>query len=558
MLTQLYIQNIAVIEKTSIEFQPGFNIFTGETGAGKSILIDAISAVLGFRASRDLIRTGAERAVVTALFEALSPDTLAALAEFGYEPEEDGSLLLSREFSAEGKNSCKICGRPATVSILREVAETLINIHGQHDNQALLQPEKHIRFIDSFAGNDELLVRYRQQYGKLQEIKKELEALNMDDAEKKYRIDLLTYQIDEIASAELKPGEEEELTTQKKMITNSAKIVESVNEADLALSGDDEAEGLVAMLDTAKNAISNASRYFSNLEDMAARVDDIYYELREYASEIRGYTTELDLDVGDIDRIESRLDSIYKLKHKYGATIDEVLEFLQRSQEELSTINRSEEMQKKLGAQLAQVTYSAQKLAETLSAARKTAAKSFTAAVGEELKFLDMPFVRLAVENEIGALLPSGIDNMEFTISTNPGEPPKPLSKIASGGELSRVMLSLKNVLADKDRVGTLIFDEIDTGVSGRAAQKIGQKLAQVSKGRQIICVTHLAQVASYADNHLLIEKSVRGERTFTDVRSLTREERVREVARIIGGEAVTETVLRSADEMLKFAEKQA
>ncbi|WP_312641851.1 DNA repair protein RecN [Hydrogenoanaerobacterium sp.] len=558
MLTQLYIQNIAVIEKTSIEFQPGFNIFTGETGAGKSILIDAISAVLGFRTSRDLIRTGADKAIVTALFDRLSQDTVDALAEFGYEPEEDGSLLLSREFSAEGKNTCKIGGRPATVSILREVAQTLINIHGQHDNQALMAPDKHIKFIDSFADTENLLASYRQQYAQLQDIRKQLEKLNVDEAEKAYRIDLLTYQIDEISDADLKPGEEEELIVQKKRIGNSAKIVESITQADAALNGDDESEGLVAMLGTAKDAIAMAGRYFTNLEEMAARVDEIYYELREYASDIRNYTTDLDFDEGDIDRIELRLDTIYKLKHKYGSSVEEILSYLEKSTEELSSINHSEELQQKLNAQLAQVTYNAQKMAEELSERRQQAAILFTDAVGEELKFLDMPFVRLEVKNEIGALSADGIDNMEFMISTNPGEPPKPLSKIASGGELSRIMLSLKNVIADKDQVGTLIFDEIDTGVSGRAAQKIGQKLAQVSKGRQIICVTHLAQVASYADNHLLIEKNIRNARTYTEVHSLDKAERIHEIARIIGGADITDTVLKNAEEMLRLAEKQA
>lgn len=557
MLTQLYIQNIAVIERASIDFGEGFHVFTGETGAGKSILIGAIGAVLGFRVSRDLIRTGAEKAMVTALFERLSDETCSALSSLGYEPEEDGTLLLSREFSAEGKSSCKIGGRPATVSILREVADTLINIHGQHDNQALISPERHIRFIDSYAGDGELLAQYRQEYAKLCSIKQELEKLNMDEVEKAYRIDLLTYQIDEISSANLKAGEEEELLEQKKQISNSAKIIEAVGQADLAFSGDDENEGLVAMLDSARDALSTAGRYYADLEGMASRVDEMYYELREYASDLRRCTSEMDFNEGDLDAIEARLDTIYKLKRKYGASVEEVLDYLGKSTQELQSINRSEEMQAKLEAQLAQTAYSAQKLAEALSEKRREAAKRLTEAVGEELRFLDMPFVRLEVKSEIGALSADGIDDMEFLISTNPGEPLKPLSKIASGGELSRVMLSLKNVLADRDRVGTLIFDEVDTGVSGRAAQKVGLKLKQASHGRQIICVTHLAQVAAYADRHYLIEKSVRDGRTFTDVRPLDRSGRVSEIARIIGGNEVTDTILSSADEMLRFAERQ-
>ncbi|MEF9852475.1 MAG: DNA repair protein RecN [Hydrogenoanaerobacterium sp.] len=557
MLTQLYIQNIAVIEKTSIDFTPGFNVFTGETGAGKSILIDSISAVLGFRTSRELIRTGADKAIVTAMFTELSSDTTAMLEKLGFEAEEDGTLLLSRELFADGKTTCKICGRPATVSILKEIAGTLINIHGQHDSQVLLEPQKHIKLIDGFAGTEAELLAYKDEYDNLCEVKKRLSQLNMDDTEKAYRIDLLTYQIDEIEAAELHADEEDELLAQKKMLSNSEKILENITDADVAMNGsEDEENGLVPLLATAKDAIINAGRFYPDLVDMGTRLEEIYYELREYASDIHTYTTEISLDTGDIDKIEERIDTIYKLKHKYGSTVAEVLLFLENAKNELNSINRSGELLKELDAKLAKVTYNAQKLAEALSKKRRDGAKAFMQAVGDELKFLDMPFVRLEVQDEIGALSPDGIDNMEFMISTNPGEPPKQLSKIASGGELSRIMLSIKNVMADKDNTGTLIFDEIDAGVSGRAAQKIGQKLAQAAKGRQIICVTHLAQVASYAANHLLIEKTVHNERTYTDVHALTRDGRVNEIARIIGGEPVTETVRQSADEMLKFAEK--
>lgn len=554
MLVQLYIQNIAVIEKASIEFEPGFNVFTGETGAGKSILIDAISAVLGFRTSRDLIRTGADKAVVTALFDHVQPETIQLLAEAGYEPEEDGSLLLAREVSAEGKNSCKIGGRPATVSILRSIAGTLINIHGQHDNQALTSADQHIRFIDGFAGCEELLAEYRKQYQALVAVRHELEGLHIDEAEKAHRTELLTYQTQEIADANLVQGEEDELAAQRKLIHNSAKIVENIAIADKALSGTEDTEGLVAMLSTAKDALALSGRYLQGLEQMAVRVDEIYYELREYASDIRTYTAELEFDPADIDRIESRLDTIYKLKHKYGDSVEEVLRYLEKASGELSAISHSEERKKKLTAQLQQAQNAAAKLAQGLSQKRQGAAQRFTQAVGDELKFLDMPFVRLEIKREETALSPDGIDDMELMISTNPGEPPKPLSKIASGGELSRIMLSLKNVLADKDHVDTLIFDEIDTGVSGRAAQKIGQKLAQASHGRQIICVTHLAQVAAYANNHLLIEKTVRNNRTYTQVKRLSRAERVDEIARIIGGVDITDTVLKNADEMLTLA----
>lgn len=555
MLTELFIQNVAVIEKTSVTFGPGFNLFTGETGAGKSILIDAIGAVLGFRTSRDIVRTGAEKALVTAMFDNLSPQTVAVLAENGYEPEEDGTLLLSRELLTSGKGTCKIGGRPATVSILREVAQTLINIHGQHDSQLLMEPERHMSLIDSYAGTTELLAAYKKQYAVLQGVKRELEKLDMDEAEKTYRVDLLTYQIDEIDSAKLSSGEEEELAAQKKRLANAAKIAECLATADAALNGNDEAEGLVALLDAAKDAASTAGRYIDGLSQTAQRMEEMYYELREYASDIHAYATEAEPD-GDVNSIEARLDLIYKLRHKYGATIAEVLAYAENARRELSAITHAEERKKELESSLAKETYAAQKLAEQLAEKRADAAGHFVGEVGAELKFLDMPFVRLEVNSERGPLGADGIDKMELLISTNPGEPPKSLAKIASGGELSRIMLSLKNVLADRDEVGTLIFDEVDTGVSGRAAQKIGQKLLQASRGRQIICVTHLAQVAAYAQEHLLIEKSVRKERTFTEVRVLEDEERVRELARIMGGEDITETVLQGAREMIARAKE--
>ena len=554
MLTELFIQNVAVIEKTSVSFGPGFNLFTGETGAGKSILIDAIGAVLGFRTSRDIVRTGADKAVVTALFDQLSPQTIAVLAENGYEPEEDGTLLLCRELQSSGKGTCKIGGRPATVSILREIAQTLINIHGQHDSQLLMEPERHMSLIDSYAATGELLAAYKKQYALLQGVRRELEALDMDEAEKTYRVDLLRYQIDEIESAALSPGEDDELSAQRKRLNNAAKIAESLAAADAALNGDDEAEGLVTLLDTAKDAAMTAGRYIESLSQTAQRMEEMYYELREYASDIHALATDTEPE-GDVNAIENRLDLIYKLKHKYGATIEEVLARAEEARGELSAITHSEERKKELESSLAKETYAAQKLAEELALRRKEASGRFLSEVGEELKFLDMPFVRFELDSERCPLGPDGIDRMELLISTNPGEPPKPLAKIASGGELSRIMLSLKNVLADRDEVGTLIFDEVDTGVSGRAAQKIGQKLRQASQGRQIICVTHLAQVAAFAQEHLLIEKSVRGQRTFTEVRALDDEERVRELARIMGGEDITETVLQSAREMIERAQ---
>ena len=554
MLSQLFTQNIAVIEKVQVTFEKGLNVFTGETGAGKSIVIDAINAVLGNRTSRELVRTGAPKALVTALFEEIGDETKEQLLSLGFEPEEDGSLLLSREISSDGKTSCKIGGRPATVSILREVAQSLINIHGQHDSQSLLQPEQHLGYIDQFGKTAALLKEYRLEYAYYAELQRKLHQLRTDEREKAQRMDLLSYQINEISAAALLPGEEEDLQTAKKKMQNSAKIVEALHVTHDLLQGAEESDGILSMLDQAQEQIQILEAYYPQLK--SDRILDIRYELEEVEETLRDALSDAEMDPAELDRIEERLDLIFRLKRKYGGSVEEILNFADQAQQELDSITHAEELQSKLEKEESQSKERLMGLAKRLSEKRKAAAQLFEKQVCAELAFLDMPSVRFFVHSETDKPDETGVDRMEFYISTNPGEPPKPIGKIASGGELSRIMLSLKNVIAEGDRVGTLIFDEVDTGVSGRAAQKIGRKLKQASSGRQIICVTHLAQVAAFADTHLLIAKTVQDGRTFTTVQALPQEERVRELARIMGGESITPTVLASARELILQAKE--
>lgn len=554
MLSQLFIQNIAVIEKVQVTFEKGLNVFTGETGAGKSIVIDAINAVLGNRTSRELVRTGAPKALVTALFEEIGDETKEQLLSLGFEPEEDGSLLLSREISSDGKTSCKIGGRPATVSILKEVAQSLINIHGQHDSQSLLQPEQHLGYIDQFGKTAALLKEYRLEYAYYAELQRKLHQLRTDEREKAQRMDLFSYQINEISAAALLPGEEEDLQTAKKKMQNSAKIVEALHVTHDLLQGAEESDGILSMLDQAQEQIQILEAYYPQLK--SDRILDIRYELEEVEETLRDALSDAEMDPAELDRIEERLDLIFRLKRKYGGSVEEILNFADQAQQELDSITHAEELQSKLEKEESQSKERLMGLAKRLSEKRKAAAKLFEKQVCAELAFLDMPSVRFFVHSETDKPDETGVDRMEFYISTNPGEPPKPIGKIASGGELSRIMLSLKNVIAEGDRVGTLIFDEVDTGVSGRAAQKIGRKLKQASSGRQIICVTHLAQVAAFADTHLLIAKTVQDGRTFTTVQALPQEERVRELARIMGGESITPTVLASARELILQAKE--
>ncbi len=553
MLSRLYIQNIAVIEKVEVPFEKGLNIFTGETGAGKSIVIDAINAVLGNRTSRDLVRSGASKALVTALFERIGIQTKEKLQSLGFEPEEDDTLLLSREISADGKTLCKIGGRPATVSILREIAQSLISIHGQHENQSLSLPEQHLIYIDRFGKTEELFSKYRLQYMRYTQLQQKLRQLQTDEREKVQKVDLLSYQIQEIEAARLQPGEEEDLQTVKKKMQNSARILDALHIAYALLQGTEESDGVLSMLDQLCGQMDELENFYPQIQ--SEQVLDVRYELEEVGEILRDALSDIEMDPTELERIEDRLDLIHQFKRKYGGSIEEILSFAEQAQAQLDAINHTEEMQERLEKESLQTEKKLLEFADQLSKRRRSAAVQLQKLVCDELTFLDMPAVRFMVHMETGRPDETGIDRMEFYISTNPGEPPKPLGKIASGGELSRIMLSLKNVIAEGDQIGTLIFDEVDTGVSGRAAQKIGRKLKQASENRQIICVTHLAQVAAFADAHLLIEKNVQNERTFTTVHTLQQQERVRELARIMGGENMTSTVLASAQELISQSE---
>ena len=550
MLSQLFIKNIAVIESASIDFENGFNVFTGETGAGKSILIDAINAVLGGRTSRDLVRTGASKAFVSAVFSDISPKVKNILEELGYDSDED-DLLISREISSEGKNICKINARPATVSALKQLSCALIDVHGQHDSAILQNPELHIGYIDAYGNTSAELLSYAESYKAMKETERAIKKISMDDSDKEARIDLLKYQIGEIESAAIEEGEEEELLALSKRIKSSENIMELVSDTVAALDGDDGSEGALEELETVIKNAQQLAEYFPDFTEISEKFKSSYYELEEFANDVKNCADELDFDPNLQNRTEKRLDEIFRLKRKYGGSVEAMFAYYNKAKNELDGIEFSEERLEKLNKEYAVLKKAAEEKAYVLTQKRLDAAKSFEHAVMNELSYLNMPNVRFSVNFEHTDYFESGCDNIEFYIATNAGEPLKPLAKIASGGELSRIMLSIKNVLADKDEVGTLIFDEVDTGISGAAAQKVGKKLKQVSKGRQIICVTHLAQVAAFADNHLLISKATENERTFTSVTSLDKEGRICELARIMGGE-ITDSLKNSAKELLE------
>lgn len=554
MLSELYIENIAVIKKAAIALSAGFNVFTGETGAGKTILVGAINAVLGERTSREMIRVGEQRALVSALFTDLSPEAMRTVEALGFTVESDGALLVSREIGADGKTSAKINGRPATISMLRQVSACLVDIHGQHDNQILLSPERHLRLIDDYAGLDGLLAEYKEEYDALCAIRRELSSISTDEAEKARRIDLLSYQVEEIEKAQLQEGEEEALLAQRRLIRNAERVAQSLQEASVFLEGNEEADGILSLMGLLSSAVNAAAEYIPDLADAAERIAGMGYELEEYKSDISRAMEEIAFDPRLLDEVEQRLDLIYSLKKKYGGSIEEVLAFGEQAARELEEITTSEERLQALQVKEKQAKVRTEQRALALREARLAAAQQFVEQVAQELAYLDMGSVRLSfamTERELG---PGGADGLELLISTNPGEPPKPMAKIASGGEISRIMLSVKNVLAASDRISTSVFDEIDTGVSGKAARKIGEKLKQVSLGRQVICVTHLAQVAAFADHHLLIAKRTDADSAITEVTALTGEQRVREIARIISGERITDLALENAREILALA----
>lgn len=554
MLSNLYIENIAVIEKTSIDFKKGLNVMTGETGAGKSIVIDSINAVLGNRTSKELIRTGASSAFVSAEFTNLSEKAIAVIYEAGFELE-DGELLIQREISTTGKNKCRINGRPATVSTLKEIGVQLINIHGQHESYELMSPELHISYIDKLAGLESEIEAYQEVYKKYKKLSAELKKATVDESERERKIDLLKYQIDELEDADLRDGEYEELNEQKAVLQNSEKIIEAIMSSRALMNGDEESSGVLENLQEINSQLSDISEYMSEVEPINSRIESAIYELEDCLSELTGLTDLVDTDGGSLDSIEERLDLIYTLGKKYGSTIKEMLDFLDKAKKELNALVMYDENREALIKECDKAYKEAEKLAKALSEKRKVTSSEFADKVCEEMAFLDMPNVKLVVVQEKCELNSFGCDNIEFLISTNPGEPPKPISKIASGGELSRMMLAVKNVLSDKDDIDTLIFDEVDTGISGSAAQKVGLKLREVSKSRQVLCVTHLAQIAAMGNSHFKISKSVRDEKTFTKVEELDHEGRKQELARIIGGTEMTKASLDYAEEMLRAGE---
>ncbi len=551
MLSQLFIKNVAVIESASIDFENGFNVFTGETGAGKSILIDSINAVLGGRTSRDLVRTGTDKAIVSAVFSDISKETERLLDELGYDIEDE--LMISREISSEGKSICKVNMRPATAGVLKQLSSVLIDVHGQHDSVILQNPELHIGYIDSFGNTEKELSEYRESYKKLRTVEREIKKIINDDSDKTARIDMLKFQIGEIEAASIEEGEEDELLALSKRIKSAENIMELISETIGALDGNGENEGALEGLSTAIENCARLAEFFPQYEGLSEKFKEMYYEFEEFANDVKENADELDFDPALQNRTERRLDQIFRLKRKYGGSVEEMFKYYNKAVSELENIEFSEERLEKLQKEQKKLFEETAKLADILCKKRHRAAEAFEKAVSEELAYLNMPNVRFNVHFEEIEFAESGKDNLEFYIATNAGEPLKPLTKIASGGELSRIMLSIKNVLADKDNVGTLIFDEVDTGISGSAAQKVGQKLKQVSGGRQIICVTHLAQVAAYADNHMLISKSTEGGKTFTSVESLGKDGRINELARIMGG-SMTEALKKSAEELLELS----
>lgn len=558
MLKTLDIENIAVIEKAQIEFSAGFNVLTGETGAGKSIVVDSINAILGERTTRELVRNGADFAFVSALFTDINKTVKDKLSELGYIPEEDNSLLLTRRISSDGKSACKINGRPATVSVLREVGDTLVNIHGQHDSQSLLNPDCHYKFIDMLSGGSELIENYKSAFSEFIHIRRRLKQLTAQAEKNDNSTELLDFQINELENADIKAGETEKLTARKKILDNADGALEAYNAVLSTLSGDDENAGVKLSLASVANEIEKYSDVSDDTAKAYSLLQNIDDELETVKSLVENAAQSLDYDPDEKEKIEERLDQLYRLGKKYGGTEEAMLENLEKFKAQRAAINTDEEELEKLTEEYDSSFDKVQKLAGELSDLRKQTAFKFENDVKAQLEFLDMPKISFKVNFEKGILSSAGIDKIEFLISTNPGEPPKPLAKIASGGELSRIMLAIKNILAYNDTVDTLIFDEIDTGVSGRASVKIVMKLKSVSKNTQVITVTHSAQIAAFADTHFLIQKDYENERTYTKVTALDFENRKYELARIMGGLQITDALLEGAEEMLKNAEEDS
>ena len=554
MLELLHIENIALIQEADIQFRPGFNALTGETGAGKSIVIDALGAVLGGRTSRDLIRTGADRAFVSAEFSQVAPG-LPGLEEAGVRPDEDGCLLLQRELTADGKNLCRVNGRPVTVAQLRRIGGELLNIHGQHDGQQLLDEEQHLSYLDRFGRTEAFLAAYQSAYGAMAALLDQIRSLQMDEAEKARRMDSLRFQIGELERAELTPGEEEELLQRRELLRNGEKYLSALSGADYALSGGEEGGGAVSALRDAEEAISAVRNLSGGMGELYQRLEQLRCEAYDLAETIRDRREEFDFSPAELDAVESRSDLLYRLKKKYGATVEDMIAYLDRCRTELDEMETADDTLARLEKQLETARRAVLAAGADLTAARKAAAGELETRIQAELRDLDMHRVRFHIEFGEKEPGPDGCDAVRFLMSANAGEDLKPIARIASGGELARIMLALKNVLAEQEAIGTLVFDEVDTGVSGRAAQKVAEKLAQVSRRKQVLCVTHLPQLAAMADTHFSVEKGERDGRTYTRVTCLDRPARMAELARITGGSSVTEALLASAGELLDAAE---
>ena len=550
MLSSLQIENVAVIQKAEVHFEPGLNVLTGETGAGKSILIDSINAILGNRTSKDLVRTGAAKAVIRAAFEQVPPAVLDKLEQSGYERSE--ALLLSREITAEGKSSCRINGMPATAAVLRELCGGLININGQHDSVGLLNPAHHLGILDDYAQNRTVFQEYYALYRELVRVKRELDALITDEAEKQRKIDLLQYQVQEIEDAGLTAGEEQTLENRRKVLSNASAIRDRLAQSYALLSGSDDAAGAVDLLGEASNAVDAAAQLDPALTAAAGQLLDLYYNAKDVAADLIGRLDAYDTNDAELDEVEQRLDLLYRLKRKYGSTVEDVISFGQKAREELDSIQHSQQRYDALQAEKLRLYAKAREKAEALTQTRLKAFEELNTRISGTLDFLNMPGVRMTLRHTRGPLASHGQDSIEFYISTNPGEAPKPLAKIASGGELSRITLAIKNAMADKDAVPTVIYDEIDSGVSGKAAGRIGEVLRQSAQGHQILCITHTAQIAALADCHLLIQKNVSNERTYTEIHPLDENGRVEALARLISGDHVTELSRANAREMLQ------
>ena len=550
MLSSLQIENVAVIQKAEVHFEPGLNVLTGETGAGKSILIDSINAILGSRTSKDLVRTGAAKAMIRAAFEQVPPAVLDKLEQSGYERSE--ALLLSREITAEGKSSCRINGMPATAAVLRELCGGLININGQHDSVGLLNPAHHLGILDDYAQNRTVFQEYYTLYRELVRVKRELDALITDEAEKQRKIDLLQYQVQEIEDAGLTAGEEQTLENRRKVLSNASAIRDRLAQSYALLSGSDDAAGAVDLLGEASNAVDAAAQLDPALTAAAGQLLDLYYNAKDVAADLIGRLDAYDTNDAELAEVEQRLDLLYRLKRKYGSTVEDVIAFGQKAREELDSIQHSQQRYDALQAEKLRLYAKAREKAEALTQTRLKAFEELNTRISGTLDFLNMPGVRMTLRHTRGPLASHGQGRIEFYISTNPGEEPKPLAKIASGGELSRITLAIKNAMADKDAVPTVIYDEIDSGVSGKAAGRIGEVLRQSAQGHQILCITHTAQIAALADCHLLIQKNVSNERTYTEIHPLDENGRVEALARLISGDHVTELSRANAREMLQ------